>query len=162
MSMPAKKKRSSERVMDAAGALGLEIEIRTMPASTRTAEEAATACGCVVGQIIKSLIFERCDNGKLVLLLISGANQADLGHIEDELGFTLGRCDARKVRAETGFAIGGVAPIGHLVALDVYMDPDLLAYDTVWAAAGSPNAVFSIHPQKLATATGAHILTTRA
>lgn len=143
---------------EAGETLGLGIEIVTMPASTRTAEDAAAACECEVAQIVKSLIFERHDNQHLVLLLIAGHNRADMDLAARVIGSTLDRADPKKVRSETGFAIGGVAPIGHLCPMEVYMDPDLLGFDIVWAAAGAPNAVFSTTPQKLFEATGAILL----
>ncbi|MCR9123301.1 MAG: YbaK/EbsC family protein [Phyllobacteriaceae bacterium] len=153
---PAVKPGSSmARVTDAAAALGLEIELKVMEQSTRTAEDAARACGCEVGQIVKSLVFENAENGALVLLLVSGQHNADLGFIAERYGLTLKRCDGRRVRDETGFAIGGVAPIGHLVPIPVYMDTALLDHATVWAAAGRPDSVFSVDPKALAEAIGA-------
>ncbi len=146
-------KGSVARVHQSAADLGLDIEIITMPSSTRTAQEAAEACGCLVGQIVKSLIFQRHDNEELVLLLIAGDNQAELDLAADLVGSTLDRADPKKVRAETGFAIGGVAPIGHKTDLQVYMDPALLKHDVVWAAAGAPNSVFSVDPDALKQAT---------
>ncbi len=158
MDQAVKKSGSQKRVLDEAEALSLEIEVRVMPQSTRTAQEAAEACECEVGQIIKSLIFERKDSEALVLLLIAGHNQADLSAIAKTIGSELQRADPRKVRAETGFAIGGVAPIGHKCPMPVYMDPALLNYDLVWAAAGSPQAVFSVEPHALQQAVNAVIL----
>ena len=152
------KSRSVKRVRAAADALGLDIEILEMPASTRTAEEAAAACGCTVSRIVKSLIFQRQDDGGLVLLLIAGDNQADLALAGRVIGASLERADAKRVRELTGFAIGGVAPIGHLNAPEIYIDPDLLEHELVWAAAGAPNAVFSVDPKVLAKATGAMLL----
>ena len=154
---PAKKS-SRERVAEAASEAGLAIHVMTMPASTRTAEDAAATCGCKVAQIVKSLIFERHDNGQLVLLLIAGHNRADMDLAASIIGTSLDRADPKKVRAETGFAIGGVAPLGHLCAMEVYMDPALLDYDIVWAAAGAPNAVFSVAPKALLEATKAILL----
>ena len=146
---------SKARVAAAAEAAGLEIEVVTMPESTRTAVDAAEACGCTVGQIVKSLIFEGADSGKLKLLLVSGANQVDMARAHEAAGEELKRSDANRVREETGFAIGGVAPIGHKVAIEVWMDEDLLQHDVVWAAAGAPNAVFSVTPGRLRDVTGA-------
>lgn len=153
-----KKASSLDRVRIEADALGLAIDIKTMSQSTRTAEEAAEACGCTVAQIVKSLIFERHDTGELVLLLIAGNNRADLEKAAAIIGSSLDRADPKKVRAETGFAIGGVAPIGHLHPPAVYMDPDLLAFDTVWAAAGRPDAVFETEPGILCELIGASLL----
>jgi prolyl-tRNA editing enzyme YbaK/EbsC (Cys-tRNA(Pro) deacylase) len=149
---------STDRVAHAAAAVGLAIEILVMPESTRTADEAARACGCSVAQIVKSLVFERVDTGALVLLLIAGDRQADLGAAARVVGADLARADPKRVRRETGFAIGGVAPIGHLVELPVFIDASLLDHETVWAAAGAPNAVFSVDPRALQDATSAVVL----
>jgi prolyl-tRNA editing enzyme YbaK/EbsC (Cys-tRNA(Pro) deacylase) len=128
-----------------------------MPASTRTAEEAATACGCAVGQIVKSLVFQGHNSGRLYLLLVSGSNMVGMEKAAAHAGETLDRADPRLVRERTGFAIGGVAPIGHMEPYPVLMDEDLLQYETVWAAAGAPNAVFSVDPAKLQQATQARV-----
>jgi prolyl-tRNA editing enzyme YbaK/EbsC (Cys-tRNA(Pro) deacylase) len=146
---------SIDRVSNAARAAGQKIEIRQMPQSTRTAGEAAAACGCEIGQIVKSLIFAVADTGELVLFLVSGANQVNLEKMKSTLGITLVRASPDAVRLETGFAIGGVAPIGHLKALQCWIDEDLLNYPVVWAAAGSPSAVFSIDPTALKVMTNA-------
>ena len=114
----------------------ISISIAEMPQSTRTAQEAAEACGCRVGQIVKSLVFRRADNNRPVLLLVSGANRVDLEKVAAVIGTGLKRADADYVRAETGFAIGGVAPLGATGPITTYMDKDLMAYDTIWAAAG--------------------------
>lgn len=140
---------SKSRVESTAQELGLEVEILTMPASTRTAEDAANACGCATGQIVKSLIFEREDNGQLLLFLVAGDRQLDRKATAKQIGSKLKMADPDRVRKETGFAIGGVSPIGHLTPLPVYIDPHLLKHETVWAAAGAPNAVFSVEPNDL-------------
>lgn len=143
---------SMERVAQDAERLGLEIELRVMDQSTRTAEDAAAACGCEVGQIVKSLVFENADDGSLALLLVSGNHNADLDYISDKYGLKLKRCDGRRVRGETGFAIGGVAPIGHKAPIATWLDESLLDYDAVWAAAGRPDSVFRVDPRALAEA----------
>ena len=148
---------STHRVLGAAEATGLPIEVVTMPASTRTAEEAAAACGCAVGQIVKSLVFQGRGSGRLYLLLVSGSNMVDMDKAAAHAGEKLDRADPRLVRERTGFAIGGVAPIGHMEPCPVLMDEDLLQYETVWAAAGAPNAVFSVDPAKLQQATKARV-----
>ena len=150
--------RSTDRVKAAAAAAGLAIEIVEMPKSTRTAQEAAAACGTSVGQIVKSLVFRKARSGELILLLVSGANRVDEKGMAEIVGEPLERVDADTVRERTGFAIGGVAPIGALSPLPTYMDADLLAYRQVWAAAGAPHAVFSADPAALATAAGAKIV----
>ena len=141
--------KSVRRVEAAAAAAGQEIQVVRMPEATRTAEEAAKACGCDVAQIVKSLIFRGAETGALKLLLISGARQADLAKAAKIVGEPLERADARLVRDETGFAIGGVAPIGHKAPISTWIDKSLLGYGTVWAAAGAPNAVFEIAPDRL-------------
>ena len=123
--------------------------------STRTAEDAARACGCDVAQIVKSLVFKGGDSGDLILLLVSCANQVDTGAASRAAGEPLLRADANEVRARSGFAIGGVSPIGHLEAPRIWIDETLLTYPTVWAAAGAPDAVFEIAPVSLREATGA-------
>jgi prolyl-tRNA editing enzyme YbaK/EbsC (Cys-tRNA(Pro) deacylase) len=150
--------KSTRRVIEAAEQVGLDIQVLTMPDSTRTAQEAATACGCAVGQIVKSLIFQRQDTAALVLLLIAGDRQADLTHAAAVIGAPLLKADAKQVRTVTGFAIGGVSPLGHLTPVATYMDPALLDHAIVWAAAGAPNAVFSVCPQRLQQTIGARLL----
>lgn len=149
---------STARVIDAARGAGLTIEIRRMPSSTRTAEEAAHTCNCSPAQIVKSLIFERLDTHALVLLLIAGDQRADLTSIAGIVGSELVRADPKRVREETGFAIGGVAPIGHIRPLPVFMDESLFAHDVVWAAAGTPNTVFHANPKELCEAISATVL----
>ncbi|MBV9430879.1 MAG: YbaK/EbsC family protein [Hyphomicrobiales bacterium] len=146
---------SVAKVVDAARALGLSIAPRLMPASTRTAQEAAAACGCAVAQIVKSLVFTGARSGRSYLLLVSGANRVDLKAAALLLGEPLERPDAERVREATGFAIGGIPPLGHATPSPVWLDQDLLAFDLVWAAAGHPNAVFPVDPKLLARATGA-------
>lgn len=149
---------AAERVRAGAGAAGLVIAPQIMPASTRTAQEAAAACGCDVAQIVKSLIFRGEASGKPYLLLISGANRVDEQAAGAVIGEELGRADAKFVREATGFSIGGVAPFGSAQPLPTYFDPDLLRFETVWAAAGTPLAVFEVKPDDLIAATGAKAL----
>jgi len=146
---------SAQRVQDAAEKLGLTVIIREMPQSTRTAEEAAAACECAVGQIVKSLVFQGAASGEPYLLMVSGANRVDQEGVSRSIGEPLSRPDAAKVRAWTGYAIGGIPPFGHDTAMKTFIDKDLLAYDTVWAAAGTPQCVFSVDPRTLARAIGA-------
>jgi prolyl-tRNA editing enzyme YbaK/EbsC (Cys-tRNA(Pro) deacylase) len=149
---------AAERVRKAAEALGLAITVKVMPQATRTAEEAAAACGCGVGQIVKSLIFQGKDAGRAYLLLVSGTNRVNEKATGARLGEAILRPDADFVRRTTGFAIGGVAPIGHTPPLVPYLDTALLQYGTVWAAAGTPNAVFAVDPRALRDATGAVVI----
>lgn len=150
--------RSTDRVRTAAAAIGLAIEIREMPQSTRTAAEAAAACGTSVAQIVKSLVFRKATSGEPVLILVSGKNRVDEVAVKTAIGDTLQRMDANEVRNVTGFAIGGVAPLGSLKPLPTFIDADLMAFDTVFAAAGAPTAVFEVAPKALAEAIGATIV----
>jgi prolyl-tRNA editing enzyme YbaK/EbsC (Cys-tRNA(Pro) deacylase) len=148
---------SIERVEQAAAEAGLAIEVKRMGASTRTAEEAARQCGCSVGQIVKSLVFEGERSGRLYLFLVSGSNQLDLHKAAALTAEPLKRADPRRIRDETGFAIGGVAPIGHRVAIAAFADEALLSCDRVWAAAGAHDAVFAAEPAALVKAAGAKV-----
>jgi prolyl-tRNA editing enzyme YbaK/EbsC (Cys-tRNA(Pro) deacylase) len=148
---------SIERVRDAATRAGLAIEIRRMGASTRTAEEAAEQCGCTVDQIVKSLIFEGKSDGQLYLFLLSGSSRLDLAKAAGVAGQDLKRADPRHVRERTGFAIGGVAPIGYDDPLPVFADSGLTRLPLVWAAAGAHDAVFSSDPGALIEAAGAAV-----
>ena len=152
---------SMARVAQAAEASGLKIRILKMAQSTRTAQEAADAVGCDVGQIVKSLVFENAATKQLNLMLVSGAHNADMDYISDVYDLKFTRCEVRRVRDETGFSIGGVSPIGHLNPIAVYMDRALLEHGEVWAAAGRPDSVFSVDPQALAAAIGADMIDVR-
>jgi len=141
------------RVRAAAAALGLDIEVRRFPEGTRTAQDAATAIGCPVGAIVKSLIFTV--DGEVVLALVSGANQLDEAKLAAAAGGrACGRATADQVRAATGFPIGGVPPLGLATRVREFLDEDLLGFDTVWAAAGTWHDVFPIAPADLARASG--------
>jgi prolyl-tRNA editing enzyme YbaK/EbsC (Cys-tRNA(Pro) deacylase) len=149
-------KQSVQRVADALRAAGIDAEIKELSASTRTAEEAAAAIGTTVPRIVKSLVF--LADGAPILALVSGSNRLDTDRLGAALGRAITRADAAAVRAATGFAIGGVPPIGHTTALDVLIDRDLLQYDVVWAAAGTPNAVFPIAPDALVSASSGRVV----
>jgi len=148
---------SAARVAAAARTLGLDVEVREMPASTRTAEEAAAACGCAVAQIVKSLIFRGKSTKTPWLFLVSGANRVNEKRMVEVIGEPVVRVGADDVRALTGYAIGGVPPLGHATPLATVMDEDLLGHAVVWAAAGTPHAVFAVAPQALAAAVSAKI-----
>lgn len=149
-------KTSVQRVLHAGAAHGLTLDLVEYPDGTRTADDAAAAVGCDVGAIVKSMIFDA--DGEIVLALTSGANQVDGKKLAVLAGVDrCGRADVDKVRAATGFAIGGVAPFGHVTPLRTWIDPSLLDYDQVWAAAGTPRHVFPIEPQQLTTITGAAV-----
>lgn len=139
-------------VVDAGRRMGVEVQPRTFPGGTRSAVDAARAIGVEVGAIVKSLVF--AVDGELVLALVSGANRLD----EDKLAAAAGGTSARRagvddVRAETGFAVGGVPPFGHRRALRTFVDTDLLGFERVWAAAGTPWANFDLDPQSLVRVT---------
>ena len=141
------------RVTEAANAAGLTIEVRQFPEGTKTAQDAADAIGVTVGQIVKSLVFGVDD--EIVMALVSGSNQLD----EKKLAAAAGgakckRVDADAVRAATGYAIGGVPPFGHSTQLRVFVDPDLLQYDEVWAAAGTWNDNFGASPADIVRVAG--------
>lgn len=146
-----------QRVIDAASRLGLEVSPVRFPDPTKTAAEAAAAIGVEVGQIVKSLIF--AVDGRLVAAYVSGKNRLD----ESKLALAAGgaactRVDADAVRQATGFPIGGVPPFGHASDLETFVDPDLLDYDEVWAAAGTWHDVFAIEPQRLVEASGGTVV----
>ncbi len=142
------------RVIAAAHEAGLEITTRRFPESTKTAADAAAAIGVTVGQIVKSLVFGV--DSEIVMALVSGSNQLDEKKLAAAAGGSkCSRVDADAVRAATGYPIGGVPPFGHSTQLRVFVDPDLLQYDEVWAAAGTWNDVFPIAPDDLFRASGA-------
>ncbi len=154
---------AAQRVADAAAKLGLAIDIVTFELSTRTAAEAAEAVGCEVGQIVKSLVF--IVKAEPVIALVSGANQLDTRKLAALFGVgrkQVGRATAEIVRGATGFAIGGVPPFGHVTSMTIYIDRDLTQYDVIWAAAGTPNAVFAIAPAELIRATDGQVSDLRA
>ena len=144
-----------ERFLAGAEALGLTPEILRFPEGTRTAEQAAAAVGCELGQIVKSLVF-LCD-GQPVLALTSGANRVDTRRLGELLGGEITRADAEGVREATGYAIGGTPPFGHAQVLQAVVDRALLTYETVWAAAGTPDTVFELTPGELVDASGAEV-----
>jgi prolyl-tRNA editing enzyme YbaK/EbsC (Cys-tRNA(Pro) deacylase) len=150
---------SARRVQEAARAAGLAVTVVERAESTRTAEEAATACSCAVAQIIKSLVFRGAETAKPYLMLVSGSNRLNEKGVASVLGESLTRPDAAYVREVTGYAIGGIPPLGHATPMQVFIDRDLLAFDVVWAAAGTPRAVFAVSPGALADAIGATIIT---
>jgi Cys-tRNA(Pro) deacylase len=142
---------ATQRFSDAAQKLGLSVEIREFPEGTRTAEAAAIAVGVTVGQIVKSLVF--LADGRPVLCLVSGANRLSPSRLAAITGASaVRRADADEARAATGYAVGGVPPFGHVSLLPVHCDRDLLQFDRVWAAAGTPMSVFSIAPNDLVAA----------
>ena len=147
--------KSLKRVRAALDAAGIAAEVLEMAEGTRTAAEAAAAAGCEIDQIVKSIIFRGEASGHVVLFLTAGGNTVDSEKASAVAGQPLGRADADFVRAETGFAIGGVAPVGHLTPPVAYFDSRLLEFDVVWAAAGTPRHVFSMDPRALLRISGA-------
>ncbi len=149
---------SVQRVKDTLISLGIPVKVQELPASTRTAKEAAEAAGCQVEQIVKSLVFQTVETQKPLLILTSGANQVDEKLVGESLGEEICFAPADFVREETGFAIGGVSPYGLIKEIPIYIDRDLLNYPEIWAAAGSGNAVFSIQPGLLVETTAARVI----
>lgn len=143
--------RAATRVQSALEAAGVEARVVELPQSTRTAAEAAQAVGCEVGQIAKSLVFRDAD-GEAVLVITCGTNRVN----EKRLG--LERASAELVREKTGYAIGGIPPVGHATPLRTFIDEDLLRFERIWAAAGTPNAVFELSPGELAPLTGGAVI----
>jgi prolyl-tRNA editing enzyme YbaK/EbsC (Cys-tRNA(Pro) deacylase) len=146
-------------VQDALRELGLPADVRELDASTRTAPEAAAAVGCELGAIVKSLVFRGERSGDPVLVLVSGDNRAVESRVAEEAGEPVGRADADFVRSATGYAIGGVPPVGHPSPLRPLVDEDLLRFEVVWAAAGTPRAVFPAEPGELARVSGGRVVT---
>ncbi len=149
---------SAQKVQAALQALGLTLEVVELPASTRTAQEAAQAVGCTVGQIVKSLVFRALQSDRPVLVETSGLNRVDETRLAALLGEPVGKADADFVRQRTGFVIGGVPPLGHAEALPTFIDQDLLQYQEIWAAAGTPHAVFRLTPAELLQMTGGQVV----
>jgi len=152
---------SAAKVQAALDQLGLAARVRLMPDSTRTSKEAADAVGCQTAQIAKSMVFRGKSSDDPVLVVVSGANRVDTAKLGRLAGEPIGRADADFVRARTGFAIGGVPPVGHLEPIRIFIDRDLLAFETIWAAAGTPHAVFSLTPQDLIKITGGQVAEVR-
>ena len=148
---------SARKVQLALQALGLDLQVVELPGSTRTALEAAQAVGCQVGQIVKSLIFKAKRSQRPILVIASGQNRVDERLVEALIGEPLGKADADFVRERTGFVIGGVPPVGHTERPETYIDEDLLQFDEIWAAAGTPHAVFRLTPTDLVQMTGGHV-----
>lgn len=148
---------SARKVQQALQALGLDLQVIELPGSTRTALEAAQAVGCHVGQIVKSLVFKAKRSQRPILVIASGPNRVDERRVEALIGEPLGKADADFVRQQTGFVIGGVPPVGHNQRLETFIDEDLLGYAEIWAAAGTPHAVFRLTPADLVQMTGGRV-----
>lgn len=140
---------SRERVEQSLRQLGIAAEIVEFPQATRTSAEAAAAIGCEIAQIAKSVVLRAKTSGMAVVVIASGANRVCEKKVAALIGESVGRADAEFVRSKTGFVIGGVAPVGHLCAVHLLVDRDLLAIDPLWAAAGTPNSVFRLSAEQL-------------
>ncbi len=149
---------SARRVQEALDQLGLVLQVVELPGSTRTAVDAAQAIGCTVAQIAKSLIFRAKETNRPVLVIASGVNRVNEKTIASLLGEKIGKADADFVRRRTGFVIGGVPPVGHIERVETFIDEDLMGYEGIWAAAGTPHAVFRLTPDDLVKATGGMVV----
>lgn len=156
MAQPLKK--SAQKVQDILREKGFGNEVVELPSSTRTAQEAADAINCSIAQIAKSIVFRLVDSGDPLLVVASGVNRINDKRLSSELGEKLGKADADFVRERTGFAIGGVPPIGHATSVRVLIDEDLLQYEEIWAAAGHAMAVFPLTPDELVKMTGGEVI----
>lgn len=148
------KPATSASALKVQGVLGESFEVLEFDSSTRTAADAAAAIGCTVGQIAKSLIFRALDSARPVLAIASGSVRVDEARLAELLGEGIGRADAAFVREQTGYAIGGVPPVGHRNEPVIFIDETLQTFETIWAAAGTPNAVFRLTPDDLVRLTG--------
>ena len=149
---------SVKKVQHTLKSLGFSDEIVVFPDSTRTAVEAAQAVGCSLGQIVKSLVFKGAQSHNPILALVSGANRVNEKRLATLVGEAIMKADADFVRQYTGFAVGGVPPVGHVERLTTFIDEDLLQYDEIWAAAGSPHAVFRLTPRDLQAFTAGEVV----
>ncbi len=156
--MSGELRRSARAVQEALDAAGFELEVVELPASTRTAREAAEAIGCSVAQIAKSIVFRALDSGEPVLVIASGVNRIDETAISALVGEPIGQAKPDFVREATGFVIGGVPPCGHVRPISTFLDEDLLALDEIWAAAGTPHAVFRLTSDQLRELTGGTVI----
>ena len=148
MTQQTKIKKSAQTVQDALDRFNIECTVIELPSSTRTAIDAANSIGCEVAHIIKSLIFKTASE-KPILILASGINQVNVSLIESAIGEKTLKADANFAREVTGFAIGGIPPIGHVQRITTLIDEDLINHAELWAAAGTPNAVFNLNPSDL-------------
>jgi len=153
---------SARRFQQILAEKGYPHQVMELPELTHTAVAAAEAVGCDVGQIVKSLIFKTRKTDRPVLVLVSGRNRVDTKKVRALLGEKIGKADADFVRAHTGFAIGGVPPVGHVSRMETFVDEDLLQYESLWAAAGTPYAMFRLTPADLLEMTGGTVTDVKA
>ncbi len=147
--MASKLSDSANRVQVFLLERGFSFEVKELPGSTRTAQEAADSIGCAVAQIAKSLVFREKETNIPILVIASGSNRVDTAKIENETGLKLGKADGNYVKERVGYAIGGIPPVGHNEPLVTILDTDLKKYEMIWAAAGTPFAVFQLKPSDL-------------
>jgi prolyl-tRNA editing enzyme YbaK/EbsC (Cys-tRNA(Pro) deacylase) len=140
---------SAQQIQDLLNSLGYEYQVIEHAESTRTAMDAAERADCELGQIVKSIIFKGQQSGKPILVLTSGANRVDEMRIREYAREKIWKADADFVKTVTGYAIGGVPPLGHTENIETYIDDDFLQYETIWAAAGTPNAIFELRTEDL-------------
>ncbi len=152
---------SARRVKDALAKGCFANQIIEMPDSTRSAADAAASVGCGVAQIAKSILFRAARSGRPVLVIASGVNRVDEARVGEALGEPLAKADAEFVRASTGFAIGGVPPIGHSGPVEIFIDEDLLQHSEIWAAAGTPRCLFRLTPDDLVRMTGGRVMASK-
>jgi prolyl-tRNA editing enzyme YbaK/EbsC (Cys-tRNA(Pro) deacylase) len=150
--------RRAAQGQEALDRIGVSLRVVELPESTRTAGEAAAAVGCVVGQIAKSLVFRKHPSGQPVLVIARGDNRVDVDLLTQKLGEKIEIADADYVRQATGFSIGGVPPVGHASEIETYIDEQLFEFEQIWAAAGTPHAVFSLTPDQLQAVTQGEVL----
>jgi len=155
--MPTQLEPSAQKVQDVLHSRGFANEVVQLADSARTSAEAAAAVGCDVAQIAKSLVFRAKESGRAVLVVASGTNRVDEKKVAALLGEPIGRADPDFVRAETGYAIGGIPPIGHARPIVTFVDEELLKLEKIWAAAGHPHAVFPLTPAELVEMTGGRV-----
>jgi len=149
---------SAKKVQEVLKVLGLELQVVELQETTRTSADAARAVGCEVGQIAKSLVFRGQRTQLPILVIASGSNRVNEKKVGELISEPLGKADADFVRQKTGFVIGGVPPVGHAEKLEVFIDEDLLRYSEIWAAAGTPNAVFRLTPSDLVRMTEGRVI----
>ena len=153
---------AAQRVQDALKALGVACQVVELPESTRSAAEAAQAIGCRVEQIVKSLVFRGQSTNRPILAVVSGGNRVDEEKLAVLVAEPVAKADAEYVRQRTGYAIGGVPPVGHVESLVCVVDEDLLQYEQIWAAAGTPRAVFRLTPADLQRITDGRVVSVAA
>jgi len=151
----------AQRVQKALQECGLEAEVMELPQSTRSAKEAAEAVGCSVSQIAKSIVFRTTQSQRPILVIASGPNRINEDRISSLVSEPVKMANPDFVKSKTGFSIGGVAPVGHLEKPEIFIDEDLFKYKEIWAAAGTPHAVFRLTPQELEKITGGRVISVK-